>query len=156
MSRLVVVVKSHLFPQFIQLNREIGTGRGHWGDKRIWGCQSRVLYYCYCFNSLVSQPYFSAYAHARVKVGGVRKEGELHCPDRFLPSPAHFRMRIHGKIRLPRKTTVFSGRSIFTQAPDTPGEYEIRYYPAWLNGQVTGDRHSAYWPVAACTFNVTN
>ena len=46
MSRLVVVVKSHLFPQFIQLNREIGTGRGHWGDKRIWGCQSRVGGHC--------------------------------------------------------------------------------------------------------------
>ena len=39
MSRLV---KSHLFPQFIQLNREIGTGRGHWGDRRVWGCQSRA------------------------------------------------------------------------------------------------------------------
>ena len=34
MSSLLVVVKSHLFPQFIQLNREIGTSRGHraWGD----------------------------------------------------------------------------------------------------------------------------
>ena len=27
-SRLLEVVKSHLFPQSIQLNREIGTGRG--------------------------------------------------------------------------------------------------------------------------------
>ena len=43
MSRLLVVVKSHLFPQFVQLNREIGTGRGHW---RVWGCQSRVGGYC--------------------------------------------------------------------------------------------------------------
>ena len=32
MSSLLVVVKSHLFPQFVQLNREIGTSRGHWGD----------------------------------------------------------------------------------------------------------------------------
>ena len=29
MSSLLVVVKSHLFPQFVQ---EIGTSRGHWGD----------------------------------------------------------------------------------------------------------------------------
>ena len=35
MSRLLVVVKSHLFPQSIQLNREIGTGRGYWGDRRL-------------------------------------------------------------------------------------------------------------------------
>ena len=32
MSSLLVVVKSHLFPQLVQLNREIGTSRGHWGD----------------------------------------------------------------------------------------------------------------------------
>ena len=32
MSSLVVKVRSHLFPQFAQLNREIGTTRGHWGD----------------------------------------------------------------------------------------------------------------------------
>ena len=43
---LLVVVKSHLFPQFIKLNREIGTGRGHWGDRRVWGCQSRVGGHC--------------------------------------------------------------------------------------------------------------
>ena len=33
MSVLLVVVKSHLFPQFVQLNREIGTSRAHWA----WG-----------------------------------------------------------------------------------------------------------------------
>ena len=27
-----MVVKSHLFPQFVKLNREIGTSRGHLGD----------------------------------------------------------------------------------------------------------------------------
>ena len=32
MSSLLVVVKSHLFPQFVRLNREIGTSRRHWGD----------------------------------------------------------------------------------------------------------------------------
>ena len=32
MSSLLVVIKSHLFPQFVQLNREIGNSRGHWGD----------------------------------------------------------------------------------------------------------------------------
>ena len=32
MNSLVVVVKSHLFPQFVRLNREIGTSRHHWGD----------------------------------------------------------------------------------------------------------------------------
>ena len=32
MSSLLVVVKSHLFPQFVKLNREIGTSRGHLGD----------------------------------------------------------------------------------------------------------------------------
>ena len=32
MSSLLVVVKSHLFPQFVGLNREIGTSRRHWGD----------------------------------------------------------------------------------------------------------------------------
>ena len=32
MSSLLVVVKSHLFPQFVQLNREIGTSRGQCGD----------------------------------------------------------------------------------------------------------------------------
>ena len=46
MSSLLVVVKSHLFPQFIQLNREIGSGRVHWGDRRVWGCQSRVGGHC--------------------------------------------------------------------------------------------------------------
>ena len=46
MSSLLVVVKSHSFPQFIQLNREIGTGRGHWGDRRVWDCQSRVGGHC--------------------------------------------------------------------------------------------------------------
>ena len=45
MSSLLVVVKSHLFPQFIQLNRE-STGRGHWGDRQVWGCQSRVGGHC--------------------------------------------------------------------------------------------------------------
>ena len=39
---LLVVVKSHLFPQFIKLNREIGSGRGHLGDRRVLNCQSRV------------------------------------------------------------------------------------------------------------------
>ena len=43
MSSLLVVVQSHLFPQ---LTREIGTGRGHWGDRRVWGCQSRVGGHC--------------------------------------------------------------------------------------------------------------
>ena len=46
MSSLLVVVKSHLFPQFIQLNQEIGTGRGHWGDRRVLGSQSRVGGHC--------------------------------------------------------------------------------------------------------------
>ena len=46
MSSLLVVVKFHLFPQFIQLNREIGTGSGHWGDRRVCGCQSRVGGHC--------------------------------------------------------------------------------------------------------------
>ena len=32
MSSLLVVVKSHLFPQFVRLNWEIGTSRGHWSD----------------------------------------------------------------------------------------------------------------------------
>ena len=32
MNSLLAVVKSHLFPQFIQLNPEIGTSRGHWRD----------------------------------------------------------------------------------------------------------------------------
>ena len=46
MSSLLVVVKSHLFPQCVQLNREIGTSRGHWGDRRVCGCQSRVGGHC--------------------------------------------------------------------------------------------------------------
>ena len=46
MSSLLVVVKSHLFPQFVQLNREIGTSRGHWRDRRVCGCQSRVGGHC--------------------------------------------------------------------------------------------------------------
>ena len=47
MSSLLVVVKSHLFPQFVQLNRETGTSRGHWGDgDRVCGCQSRVGGHC--------------------------------------------------------------------------------------------------------------
>ena len=32
MSSLLVVVKSHLFPQFVHLNREISTSRDHRGD----------------------------------------------------------------------------------------------------------------------------
>ena len=43
MSSLLVVVKSHLFPQFVQLNREIGTS---WEDRRVCGCQSRVGGHC--------------------------------------------------------------------------------------------------------------
>ena len=43
MSSLLVVVKSHLLPQFVQLNRKIGTSRGHW---RVCGCQSRVGGHC--------------------------------------------------------------------------------------------------------------
>ena len=35
MSSLLVVVKSHLFPQFVRLNREIGTSRRHWGDSEF-------------------------------------------------------------------------------------------------------------------------
>ena len=46
MCSLLVVVKSHLFPQFVQLNREIGTGRDHWGDRRVWGCQSQLGGHC--------------------------------------------------------------------------------------------------------------
>ena len=42
MSNLLVVVKSHLFPKFVLQNREIGTSRGHWGERRVCGCQSRV------------------------------------------------------------------------------------------------------------------
>ena len=43
MSSLLVVVKSHLFPQLVQLNREIGTSRDHcMGRWRVCGCQSRV------------------------------------------------------------------------------------------------------------------
>ena len=46
-SLLVVVVKSHLFPQFVHLNRERGkvaavTSSGHWGERRDCSCQSRV------------------------------------------------------------------------------------------------------------------
>ena len=42
MSSLLVVVKSHLFPQFVHLNQERGTSRGHWGGRRGCGCQWRV------------------------------------------------------------------------------------------------------------------
>ena len=30
----------------VQLNREIGASRGHWGDRRLCGCQSWVGGYC--------------------------------------------------------------------------------------------------------------
>ena len=33
MSSLLILVKSHLFPQFVNLNQEIGTSRGHWGSQ---------------------------------------------------------------------------------------------------------------------------
>ena len=41
-SSLLVVVKSHLFPQFVHLNRERGkvtavTSSGYWGDRRVCG-----------------------------------------------------------------------------------------------------------------------
>ena len=42
MSSLLVVVKSHLFPQFVHLNRESGTSRRHWGGRRGCGCEWRV------------------------------------------------------------------------------------------------------------------
>ena len=42
----MLVISSSQVPQFIQLNREIGTGRGHWGDRRVWGCQSHVGGHC--------------------------------------------------------------------------------------------------------------
>ena len=31
-----------LVPTVFQSNREIGTCRGHWGERRVCGCQSRV------------------------------------------------------------------------------------------------------------------
>ena len=46
MSSLLVVVKFHLFPQFFQLNREIGTSRGQWGDRSVCSCQLRVGEHC--------------------------------------------------------------------------------------------------------------
>ena len=39
---LLVVVKSHLFPQFVHLNWEIGSSRGHWRERQVYGGQSRV------------------------------------------------------------------------------------------------------------------
>ena len=42
MSSLLVVVKSHLFPQFVHLNRERGTSRRNWGGRRGCGYQWRV------------------------------------------------------------------------------------------------------------------
>ena len=42
MSSLLLVVKSHLFPHFVHLNRERGISKGHWGERRRCGCQSRV------------------------------------------------------------------------------------------------------------------
>ena len=53
--------------------------------------------------SLASQPYISAYAHARAKVGGgIRAYAHAHTRKNTAgSSPAHFRtlMRIRGKIR---------------------------------------------------------
>ena len=40
-----------------------------------------------------------------------------------------------------------------TQAPDIPGQYELRYYPAWLSGSYSGYRHEIYW--AAKQFTVS-
>ena len=40
-----------------------------------------------------------------------------------------------------------------TQAPDIPGQYELRYYPAWLSGSYTGYRHDIFW--AAKQFTVS-
>ncbi len=40
---------------------------------------------------------------------------------------------------------------VFMQAPTTPGEYEVRYYPAWLQGTYTGYRHSSYVAVTHIT-----
>ena len=88
--------------------------------------------YTYTFSSsLASQPYFSAYAHVRAKVGGGgnekyyyesgRGEGRKNTvvpslpPPAFtctsLPPPALFRTRmcIRGKIRLARETTSAEG-----------------------------------------------
>ena len=31
-----------------------------------------------------------------------------------------------------------------SQAPAVPGDYEVRYYPAWLKSHYTGYRHSIY------------
>ena len=47
MSSLLVVVKSHLFPQLVHLNRKIGmvtavSCSGHWGERQGCGCQSWV------------------------------------------------------------------------------------------------------------------
>ena len=46
MTHVLVVVKSHLFPQFVQLNRKTGTSSRHWGDRRVCGYQSRVGGHC--------------------------------------------------------------------------------------------------------------
>ena len=40
-----------------------------------------------------------------------------------------------------------------TQAPDAPGQYEVRYYPRWLDSATTGHGHHGYW--APTTFTVT-
>ena len=40
-----------------------------------------------------------------------------------------------------------------TQAPDVPGQYELRYYPAWLSGSYTGYCHDIFW--AAKQFTVS-
>ena len=40
-----------------------------------------------------------------------------------------------------------------TQAPDVPGQYELRYYPAWLSDRYTGCRHDIFW--AAKQFTVS-
>ncbi len=37
------------------------------------------------------------------------------------------------------------------QAPTAPGEYEVRYYPAWLQGIYTGYKHSSYIAVTHIT-----
>ncbi|XP_019861326.1 PREDICTED: uncharacterized protein LOC109589734 [Amphimedon queenslandica] len=38
------------------------------------------------------------------------------------------------------------------KGPDKPGEYEVRYYPAWLKGSSTGHRHDIY--IASVRFTV--
>ena len=47
MNSLLVVVRSHLFPQLVHLNRQRGKvmamdSSGHWGERRHCGCKSRV------------------------------------------------------------------------------------------------------------------